>query len=285
MLTAIVTDSNSGIFGSEAELDGIYVVPMPVIIQDKSFYEGVDIGQKEFLEMQSSGKNVTSSQPSPATVMEVWDKILKKYDELVYIPMSSGLSASCDTAKMLSEEYGGKVQVVDNHRISVTLKTSVYQAAFLAKEGINAVQIKAILEEDGLNSSIYVAVDTLEYLKKGGRVTPAGAAIGTVLNIKPVLTIQGGKLDAFAKARGIKKAEKCMIEAIKKDVETRFADVKMSELSIGAAGSFEDFEEAANWKKMVQEVFPEAEVFYDALPLSITCHVGPNAFGIGVALK
>lgn len=285
MKTAIVTDSNSGIFSEEAEKTGIFVVPMPVIIDNNSFYEGVDIRQAEFLKAQSSEKMVTSSQPSPSTVLDIWNDVLKEYDELVYIPMSSGLSGSCGTAKMLSEEYNGKVQVVDNHRISVTLRSSVNNAILLSKMGKNACQIKEILEQDAYNASIYVAVDTLEYLKKGGRVTPAGASIANVLNIKPVLTIQGGKLDAFAKVRGMKKAEKIMIDAVKNDIKTRFSDISDNELFIGAAGSFVDKEDECEWKDMVQEAFAGAEIIYNALPLSITCHVGPNAMGIGVALN
>lgn len=287
MKTAVMTDSNSGITPEEGKKIGIYSLPMPVIIEGDVFYEGKNITQEEYYGAMTSGKNVTTSQPSPGDVMDMWDGILKEgYEQVVYIPMSSGLSASCHAAIQLSEEYDGKVQVVDDHRISVTMRESVLEAKWMANQGITAEEIKKKLEENAYNSSIYIAVDTLEYLKKGGRVTAAGAAIGAVLNIKPVLTIQGEKLDAFTKVRGMKKAELKMLEAIEEDLNTRFADVDRKQLRLGAAGTFQKQEDADQWYKMVKDTFENEidDIYYDSLSFSIGCHVGPNAIGIGISV-
>ena len=285
MKTAVMTDSNSGITPEEGKKIGIYSLPMPVIIEGDVFYEGKNITQEEYYGAMTSGKNVTTSQPSPGDVMDMWDGILKEgYEQVVYIPMSSGLSASCHAAIQLSEEYDGKVQVVDDHRISVTMRESVLEAKWMANQGMTAEEIKKKLEENAYNSSIYIAVDTLEYLKKGGRVTVAGAAIGAVLNIKPVLTIQGEKLDAFTKVRGMKKAELKMLEAIEEDLNTRFADVDRKQLRLGAAGTFQKQED--QWYKMVKDTFENEidDIYYDSLSFSIGCHVGPNAIGIGISV-
>ncbi len=287
MKTAVMTDSNSGITPEEGKKIGIYSLPMPVIIEGDVFYEGKNITQEEYYGAMTSGKNVTTSQPSPGDVMDMWDGILKEgYEQVVYIPMSSGLSASCHAAIQLSEEYDGKVQVVDDHRISVTMRESVLEAKWMANQGMTAEEIKKKLEENAYNSSIYIAVDTLEYLKKGGRVTAAGAAIGAVLNIKPVLTIQGEKLDAFTKVRGMKKAELRMLEAIEEDLNTRFADVDRKQLRLGAAGTFQKQEDADQWYKMVKDTFENEidDIYYDSLSFSIGCHVGPNAIGIGISV-
>lgn len=287
MKTAVMTDSNSGITPEEGKKLGIYSLPMPVIIEGDVFYEGKNITQEEYYGAMTSGKNVTTSQPSPGDVMDMWDGILKEgYEQVVYIPMSSGLSASCHAAIQLSEEYDGKVQVVDDHRISVTMRESVLEAKWMANQGMTAEEIKKRLEENAYNSSIYIAVDTLEYLKKGGRVTAAGAAIGAVLNIKPVLTIQGEKLDAFTKVRGMKKAELKMLEAIEEDINTRFADVDRKQLRLGAAGTFQKQEDADQWYKMVKDTFENEidDIYYDPLSFSIGCHVGPNAIGIGISV-
>ena len=287
MKTAVMTDSNSGITPEEGKKIGIYSLPMPVIIEGDVFYEGKNITQEEYYGAMTSGKNVTTSQPSPGDVMDMWDGILKEgYEQVVYIPMSSGLSASCHAAIQLSEEYDGKVQVVDDHRISVTMRESVLEAKWMANQGMTAEEIKKKLEENAYNSSIYIAVDTLEYLKKGGRVTVAGAAIGAVLNIKPVLTIQGEKLDAFTKVRGMKKAELKMLEAIEEDLNTRFADVDRKQLRLGAAGTFQKQEDADPWYKMVKDTFENEidDIYYDSLSFSIGCHVGPNAIGIGISV-
>ena len=287
MKTAVMTDSNSGITPEEGKKIGIYSLPMPVIIEGDVFYEGKNITQEEYYGAMTSGKNVTTSQPSPGDVMDMWDGILKEgYEQVVYIPMSSALSASCHAAIQLSEEYDGKVQVVDDHRISVTMRESVLEAKWMANQGMTAEEIKKKLEENAYNSSIYIAVDTLEYLKKGGRVTAAGAAIGAVLNIKPVLTIQGEKLDAFTKVRGMKKAELKMLEAIEEDLNTRFADVDRKQLRLGAAGTFQKQEDADQWYKMVKDTFENKidDIYYDSLSFSIGCHVGPNAIGIGISV-
>ena len=287
MKTAVMTDSNSGITPEEGKKIGIYSLPMPVIIEGDVFYEGKNITQEEYYGAMTSGKNVTTSQPSPGDVMDMWDGILKEgYEQVVYIPMSSALSASCHAAIQLSEEYDGKVQVVDDHRISVTMRESVLEAKWMANQGMTAEEIKKKLEENAYNSSIYIAVDTLEYLKKGGRVTAAGAAIGAVLNIKPVLTIQGEKLDAFTKVRGMKKAELKMLEAIEEDLNTRFADVDRKQLRLGAAGTFQKQEDADQWYKMVKDTFENEidDIYYDSLSFSIGRHVGPNAIGIGISV-
>ena len=287
MKTAVMTDSNSGLTPEEGKKIGIYSLPMPVIIEGDVFYEGKNITQEEYYGAMTSGKNVTTSQPSPGDVMDMWDGILKEgYEQVVYIPMSSALSASCHAAIQLSEEYDGKVQVVDDHRISVTMRESVLEAKWMANQGMTAEEIKKKLEENAYNSSIYIAVDTLEYLKKGGRVTAAGAAIGAVLNIKPVLTIQGEKLDAFTKVRGMKKAELKMLEAIEEDLNTRFADVDRKQLRLGAAGTFQKQEDADQWYKMVKDTFENEidDIYYDSLSFSIGCHVGPNAIGIGISV-
>ena len=287
MKTAVMTDSNSGITPEEGKKIGIYSLPMPVIIEGDVFYEGKNITQEEYYGAMTSGKNVTTSQPSPGDVMDMWDGILKEgYEQVVYIPMSSALSASCHAAIQLSEEYDGKVQVVDDHRFSVTMRESVLEAKWMANQGMTAEEIKKKLEENAYNSSIYIAVDTLEYLKKGGRVTAAGAAIGAVLNIKPVLTIQGEKLDAFTKVRGMKKAELKMLEAIEEDLNTRFADVDRKQLRLGAAGTFQKQEDADQWYKMVKDTFENEidDIYYDSLSFSIGCHVGPNAIGIGISV-
>ena len=287
MKTAVMTDSNSGITPEEGKKIGIYSLPMPVIIEGDVFYEGKNITQEEYYGAMTSGKNVTTSQPSPGDGMDMWDGILEEgYEQVVYIPMSSGLSASCHAAIQLSEEYDGKVQVVDDHRISVTMRESVLEAKWMANQGMTAEEIKKKLEENAYNSSIYIAVDTLEYLKKGGRVTAAGAAIGAVLNIKPVLTIQGEKLDAFTKVRGMKKAELKMLEAIEEDLNTRFADVDRKQLRLGAAGTFQKQEDADQWYKMVKDTFENEidDIYYDSLSFSIGCHVGPNAIGIGISV-
>ena len=286
MKTAIMTDTNSGITKEEAKELGIFSLPMPVIIDDKVYFEGTDINQTEFYEALTTGKDVKTSQPSPGDVLDMWDMLFDRgYEEIVYIPMSSGLSASCHASTMLSADYDGKVQVVDNHRISVTMRASVMDAIKLAKQDLGAKEIKERLESNAYNSSIYLAVDTLEYLKKGGRVTAAAAAIGSVLNLKPVLTIQGEKLDAFAKVRGMKKAQSKMLEALANDLENRFNDVDKDKIVLGVAAFVENPKEAQKWKEMVEERFSEIKiVYYDDLSFSLGCHVGPGTLGIGISV-
>ena len=281
MKTAVMTDSNSGITPEEGKKIGIYSLPMPVIIEGDVFYEGKNITQEEYYGAMTSGKNVTTSQPSPGDVMDMWDGILKEgYEQVVYIPMSSALSASCHAAIQLSEEYDGKVQVVDDHRISVTMRESVLEAKWMANQGMTAEEIKKKLEENAYNSSIYIAVDTLEYLKKGGRVTAAGAAIGTVLGIKPVLQIHGEKLDAFAKTRGVKQAKKKMIAAVRKELEERFQDGDFGKHAYLQSAYTKDEEAALKWKEELMAEFPGMEFQQDPLSLSVACHIGAGALAV-----
>lgn len=273
---AIATDSNSGISQAMAKELGICVVPMPFTIDDKIYFEDVTLTQEQFYEKLRSDCTITTSQPAPGDVMDLWDKLLEENDEVVYIPMSSGLSNSCETALMLAEDYDGKVFVVNNQRISVTQKCSVLDAIELAKQGKSGAEIKAILEDMKLESSIYITVDTLKYLKQGGRVTPAAAAIGTILNIKPVLQIQGEKLDSFAKARGFKQAKKIMLDAVEQDIRERFAG---QQVHLKAAYTCSE-EDAQAWKQEIEERFPGYAVDMDKLTLSIACHIGPGAIAI-----
>lgn len=273
---AIATDSNSGISQAMAKELGICVVPMPFTIDDKLYFEDVTLTQEQFYEKLRSDCTITTSQPAPGDVMDLWDKLLEENDEVVYIPMSSGLSNSCETATMLAEDYDGKVFVVNNQRISVTQKCSVLDAIELAKQGKSGAEIKAILEDMKLESSIYITVDTLKYLKQGGRVTPAAAAIGTILNIKPVLQIQGEKLDSFAKARGFKQAKKIMLDAVEQDIRERFAG---QQVHLKAAYTCSE-EDAQAWKQEIEERFPGYAVDMDKLTLSIACHIGPGAIAI-----
>lgn len=286
MKTAIMTDSNSGISKKEAEKLGIFSLPMPVIIDGVTCYEGVDLTQEMFYDSLRGGKDVSTSQPSPGEVMGMWDQILAEgYDEIVHIPMSSGLSNSCQSAIGLAADYEGKVQVVDNHRISVTLRESVLEARELAGLGLSAREIRKELEERAYDSVIYIAVDTLEYLKKGGRVTPAAAALGAVLNIKPVLTIQGERLDAFAKVRGMKKGKHKMLEALKKDLSTRFQGVDRNRVVIGGAGAGLGAGEEREWTDLLQAEFPWATVYYNPLSFSIGSHTGPGAVGTAISIR
>ncbi len=286
MPVAIVTDSNSGISNAEASQLGIFSVPMPVLLEGETYFEGVNISIETFYGAMCSGKKVTTAQPSPQEVIGTWQRAFREgYDEVVYIPMSSGHSGSCTSATLLAADFDGKVQVIDNHRISVTQRVSVYDAMRLAKEGARALDIRRSLEDNAFQSSIYIAVDTLEYLKKGGRVTAAGAAVATILGIRPILTIQGERLDACDKIRGMKHAEKKMIEHLRKDIETRFQSVPPEKLCIGAAGSFIEEGQAEAWKRMVEEAFPGISVHYDPLTFSVGCHVGPGAAGIGIAVS
>ena len=281
---AIVTDSNSGISQAEGKELGIYVIPMPCLVDGKLYYENVDITKEQFYHFMESDADLTTSQPSPGDVMDLWDKLLKEYDEIVHIPMSSGLSASCSTAMGLAQDYDGKVQVVDNQRISVTMQQSVMDAKHLAATGKSAAQIKEILEKEALESSIYLVVDTLKYLKKGGRITPAAALLGSALNLKPLLQIQGEKLDAYKKVRGMKAAKKNMLDAMKKDVEGRFADyVAKGQLNLHVAYTTDE-ETAKQWMEEVQNAFPDLTITrMDPLSFSITCHTGPGVLAIAAS--
>lgn len=278
---AIVTDSNSGISQKEAKELGIYVIPMPFFVNEKIYFEDIDLTQPQFYQMLAEDANVSTSQPSPGDILDLWEDLLRRYKEVLHIPMSSGLSASCSTAQGLAREFGEKVQVVDNQRVSVTMQQSVMEAIALAKDGKSAKEIKEILEKEARESSIYLVVDTLKYLKKGGRITPAAAMIGSALNLKPILQIQGEKLDAYKKVRGMKAAKKNMLDAMKKDLEGRFAEyIKNGAFKLHIAYSTSR-EEAEVWKKEVQEAFPELEITrMDPLALSIVCHTGPGVLAI-----
>ncbi|MCD8115849.1 MAG: DegV family protein [Oscillospiraceae bacterium] len=277
--TAIVTDTNSGILTEEAAALGIYVVPMPVIVDDETYFEGVTITYDEFFQRLRDGASVSSSQPAPGDLMEIWDKALEDHDAVIHMPMSSGLSASYESAAALAAaEYPGRVYVVNNRRIAVTLRPAALQAKRMADDGVPAAEIARVMERDGLDASIYVTVNTLELLKKSGRVTAAGAAIGTVLNIKPVLQIQGGKLDAYKKVRGMKAAMDTMIQGIKTDRETRFAG-RPVEIRATWSGAEEAGE---TWRLAVAEAFPDVTVEKAPLPISISCHVAEGALGVGI---
>ena len=259
----VVTDSNSGITQSEAKELGVVVMPMPFYINGQMFYEDIDLTQEQFYQKLKEGGEIKTSMPLVGDVTDKWDELLKEYDEIVYIPMSSGLSSSCETAYMLSQDYDGKVQVVNNQRISVTMRQSVLDAKMLAEQGKGAEEIKEILEKEKFESSIYIMVDTLEYLKKGGRITPAAAALGTLLKLKPVLQIQGEKLDAF---------------------EKRFHSSDGEKMNLELAYTF-DTAAAEAFKEEVQAVFPDNEIVMQPLSLSIACHIGPGALAIACSKK
>lgn len=275
---AIITDSNSGITQERGKKLGIYVLPMPFFIDGELYLEDITLSQEQFYEKLGADSDISTSQPSPGSVMELWERVLKDYDEIVCIPMSSGLSSTCSTAMSIAAEYKGRVQVVDNQRISVTQEQSVYDAMKLRDEGKSAEEIKEILEKEKLEASIYITVDTLKYLKKGGRITPAAAAIGTVLNLKPVLQIQGEKLDAYSKVRGWKSAKKAMLNAIEKDLTVRFADVR-DQMVLGMAYTCTR-KEAQEWKQEIAERFPGYEILEAPLSLSVACHIGPGSMAV-----
>lgn len=281
---AIVTDSNSGITQTQAKDMGIHVLPMPFMINNELFYEDITLTQQEFYVRLAEGADVITSQPTPDSVMKLWDSLLKDYDEIVHIPMSSGLSGSYQSAAMLAQDYDGKVQVVNNQRISVTQRQSALDAVVLVERGMDAAQIKDFLEKDKFNSSIYIMLDTLYYLKKGGRITPAAAALGTILKLKPVLQIQGDKLDAFAKARTASQGKSIMINAIRADMEKRFGGATADNIWLEIAYSY-DLEAATQLKEEVQAHFPGFDVHIDPLSLSVACHIGPGSLAVACCKK
>ena len=282
---AIVTDSNSGISQKQAEgLEDVYVIPMPFTFNEETFYEDINLTVDEFFQKMEAGEEVLTSQPSLDTVTSLWDKLLTEYDEIVHIPMSSGLSGACQSATMLAMDYDDKVQVVNNQRISVTQRQSVLNAKQLAARGKSAAGIKEILEKDRFNSSIYIMLDTLQYLKKGGRITPAAATLGTLLRIKPVLQIQGEKLDAFAKARTSSHGKTVMMNALRNDLEHRFGGVEMQNYTLYVAHTRNE-EAALSLQKELEAAYPGVEVYMDRLPLSVSCHIGPGALGVGCCQK
>ncbi len=282
---AIVTDSNSGITQADAKKFGISVLPMPFYINDKLYYEDIDLTQEQFYKALGEDAKISTSQPSPGDVTDLWDKLLKEYDEVVHIPMSSGLSSSCQTAIMLSDDYDGKVQVVNNQRISVTQRQSVLDAMAMADKGYSAAQIKEKLEQTRFESSIYITLQTLYYLKKGGRITPAAAALGTLLKLKPVLQIQGEKLDAFSKCRTLKQAKQTMINAIQDDCKKRFGSSEKGEnMYIEIAYSGEP-DEGKLFYDEVKELYPEHDIVMNPLSLSVSCHIGPGAVALACVKK
>lgn len=282
---AIVTDSNSGITQDQAKKMGVHVIPMPFYINETLYLEGITLTQEEFYERLKNDEPISTSQPSPAEVCGLWDMLLKENDEIVHIPMSSGLSNSCETAMGLARDYDGKVQVVDNQRISVTQYQSVVDALALRDAGKSAAEIKEVLEAEKLESSIYITLETLKYLKKGGRITPAAAAIGTVLNLKPVLQIQGEKLDAYAKVRGKKQAKRVMLKAAQEDMQERFAEYKKEGLMCIEGAYTGNPEEAEEFKKEIEAAFPGHEVRMAPLSLSVACHIGHGALAVACTKK
>lgn len=281
---AILTDSNSGITQAQSKELGIFVEPMPFYINGELYYEDIDLSQDEFYKKLTEGGEITTSMPITGNLMDTWDKILKDYDELVYIPMSSGLSSSCATAKMLAEDYDGRVVVVDNQRISVTQKLSALEAKKLADMGKSAQEICDALMEIKSLSTIYITVDTLEYLKKGGRLTPAVAAIGSLLKIKPVLSIYGDKLDKYSMARTMKAAKQTMIEALKKDLKEVIKTDNLDDVIISIAHT-QNYEAAEKFREELLQEFPGKEIWIDPLSLSVSCHIGPGALACTVTKK
>jgi len=278
---AIVTDSNSGITQAQGKELGIHVIPMPFYINEELFYEDITLTQEEFYQKLGEDADISTSQPSPADVLELWENLLKDYDEIIHIPMSSALSSSCETAMMLAKEFDGKVHVIDNQRISITMRQSVLDAIEMVEMGLSAGEIESVLMKEKLEAAIYITVDTLKYLKKGGRVTPAAAALGTVLNLKPVLQIQGGKLDSYAKVRGMKAAKKTMIEAMKSDLDGRFAGKQMY---MQIAHTCPD-DVVQKWKEELEIAFPGYDIHVDRLSLSVSCHIGPGALAVACCKK
>lgn len=281
MKIAVVTDSNSGITQAQAKEMGVAVLPMPFMIDGETYYEDITLTREQFYQRLKDNADIATSQPTPDSILKMWDKLLKEYDQIIHIPMSSGLSGSCSTAMMLAgeDEYEGKVFVVDNRRISVTQYQSVKDAQMLAAMGMDGTQIKKRLEETAADSVIFITVDTLKYLKKGGRITPAAAALGTLLKIKPVLIILGEKLDSFAKARTMKQAKTMMMNAIQKELDGRLHDSECRNCHLAIAHT--DNEEAAlEFKKEVEERFPNADVYMAPLSLSIACHIGPGSLAV-----
>ncbi len=286
MKIAVVTDSNSGITQIQAKEMGITVLPMPFMIDGETYYEDITLTQEQFYQKLKDNSDISTSQPTPDSIMKMWDELLKEYDQIVHIPMSSGLSGSCSTAMMLAgeDEYEGKVFVVDNRRISVTQYQSVKDAQMLAAMGMDGAQIRKRLEETAADSVIFITVDTLKYLKKGGRITPAAAALGTLLRIKPVLIILGEKLDSFAKARTMKQAKTMMMNAIQKELDERLHDSGCKDCHLAIAHT--DNEEAAlEFQKEVKERFSDADVYMAPLSLSIACHIGPGSLAVTATRK
>ncbi len=286
MKIAVMTDTNSGILSDEAKELGIFSMPMPVIIDGKNYVEGINLSRAQFFEILTQDADVSTSQPSPGELMDMWDMILDSgYDEIIYIPMSSGLSSSQKNSEMFAGDYDGKIMIADNHRISVTQRQAVMDAVMLAEAGYDAKGIKHRLEETAYDSVVYLAVDTLDYLKKTGRVNSTAATVGNVLGIKPILRTTGENFEVCSAVRGIKKAASKIIDELNLELNTRFKGVRKEDLIIGTAGSFVDQIDAGNWCSAVKEAFPDIEVYYNKLSCSVSAHTGPNAMGVGISRK
>ncbi len=276
----IMTDSNSGITQDEAKKLGVSVLPMPFLIDGKTHFEDIDFTQEDFYRHLAEDSEISTSQPSPENVLGEWDRLLETADEIVHIPMSSGLSGACQTAKMLAEDYHGRVQVVNNQRISVTQRQSVLDAIELSNKGASALEIKERLEQVKFESSIYIMLDTLKYLKRGGRITPAAAALGSALKLKPVLQIQGEKLDKYSIARTSKQGAGKMIAAIEEDIKNRFGGMEqVGNIHFAVAHTHND-EAAAEFADQIRQAFGIDEVTVNPLSLSISCHIGPGSLAI-----
>ena len=285
-MVAIMTDTNSGITVAEGKANGFYVLPMPVLVDNRCYMEGVDITHEELYGSLMANCSVHTSQPAPGEVTDMWDRILQEgADEIVYIPMSSELSSSYSTASALAGNYEGKVHVVDNHRISVTQHSSVYDALFLSRQGKTGEEIKKQLEKGAFDASIYICVTTLKYLKRSNRVTAAGASLATAMNLRPVLNIRGGKLDAQCVVRGEKLTQKTLIKLMENDLEKRFRFISPEDVALYTAGSFVHAEDAEAWNERVQKAFPQYQVRYHELSCSIACHVGYDSLAIAMALR
>lgn len=282
---AIVTDSNSGITQKQAKELGVYVLPMPFTINGQTFYEDIDLTQEQFYEKLEEGADIATSQPTIESVVGLWNELLQTYDQIIHIPMSSGLSGSCATAMAMAQDYEGKVFVVDNQRISVTQRQSALDALELANQGMDAETIREKLLKNKLESTIYITLDTLKYLKKGGRITPAAAALGTILRIKPVLQIQGEKLDAYAKARTVKQAKTIMVDAIKTDIRERFGNDASPENVWIAVAHTNNRANAEIFRDELLQEFPNHDIYIDSLSLSVSCHIGPGALAVTCTKK
>jgi len=284
MRIAILTDTNSGITAKEAADLGIFSMPMPVIIDETAHYEGLDLSEEELYDAMRAGKDVSTSQPAPKDLLDQWDVLLKEYDQVVYIPMSAGLSGSCITAQGLAQEYEGRVFVVDNRRISVTMRSSVEDAKRMADKGMSAPEIREQLEKTALDATIYLAVDSLEYLKKGGRISSTSAVVGGILKIKPILTIQGENIKLWSRIRGtMKKCQAELLKASMEDWKEKFSDCIPEQLRVGVAGAGLNETEIHEWIDMAREAFPRSRIYYDPLSASVGTHTGPGAVGIGVS--
>ena len=282
---ATVTDSNSGITQKQAKELGVYVLPMPFTINGQTFYEDIDLTQEQFYEKLEEGAEIATSQPTIESVVGLWNELLQTYDQIIHIPMSSGLSGSCATAMAMAQDYEGKVFVVDNQRISVTQRQSALDALELANQGMDAETIREKLLKNKLESTIYITLETLKYLKKGGRITPAAAALGTILRIKPVLQIQGEKLDAYAKARTVKQAKTIMVDAIKTDIRERFGNDASPENVWIAVAHTNNRANAEIFRDELLQEFPNHDIYIDSLSLSVSCHIGPGALAVTCTKK